>query len=93
MKLTKKIACLGLAVAMTISGFNAVPERVRAESVSADEQKVEKLDTKNVIAWRSSDKAVKMPEIAVDGSRIIDYGSMAASDGKYIYYVTDGFYI
>lgn len=91
MKLSKKIVGLSLAVAMTISGFNAVPERVRAESVSADEQKVEKLDTKNVIAWRSSDKAVKMPEIAVDGSRIIDYGSMAASDGKYIYYVTDGF--
>lgn len=91
MKLSKKIVGLGLAVAMTISGFNAVPERVRAESVSADEQKVEKLDTKNVIAWRISDKAVKMPEIAVDGSRIIDYGSMAVTDGKYIYYVTDGF--
>lgn len=37
MKLTKKIACLGLAVAIMIPGFNAVPERVRAESVSAEE--------------------------------------------------------
>lgn len=91
MKLTKKIAGLGLAVVIMISGLNVNSERVRAESVSADEQKVEKLDTKNVIAWRSSDKAVKMPGIAVDGSRIIDHGSMVASDGKYIYYVTDGF--
>ena len=90
MKLSKKIVVLVLVVAIMISGLNVIPEKVKAESASVNEQKVERLDTKNLLAWRSSDKATKIPEMAVDGSRIIDSWSWAVSDGNYIYYNFQG---
>ena len=47
MKLSKKIVVLVLVVAIMISGLNVIPEKVKAESASVNEQKVERLDTKN----------------------------------------------
>ena len=41
MKLSKKIVLLVLVVAIMISGINVIPEKVKAESASVNEQKVE----------------------------------------------------
>ena len=86
MRLKKRILGMGLAMSLMLSGLYVAPERVKAESGNETLQKVESLFTGAVIAAKSSDKKVKMPEKAVDGSRIIVTSSIADSDGEYIYY-------
>ena len=96
MRLKKRILGMGLAMSFTLSGLYVAPERVKAESGNEALQKVESVFTETVIAAKSSGKKVKMPEKAVDGSRII-YTSGAGlhtisadTDGEYIYYSVYG---
>ena len=86
MRLKKRILGMGLAMSLMLSGLYAAPEKVRAEVENENMQKVESISKGAVIAAKSSDKKVKMPEKAVDGSRIIVTSSIADSDGEYIYY-------
>ena len=96
MRLKKRIVGLGLAMSLMLSGLYAAPEKVRAEVENENTQKVESISRGTVIAAKSSDKKVKMPEKAVDGSRII-YTSGSGlhtissdNDGEYIYYSVYG---
>ena len=96
MRLKKRIAGMGLAISLMLSGLYVAPEKVRAEVENENTQKVESISRGTVIAAKSSDKKVKMPEKAVDGSRII-YTSGAGlhtisadTDGEYIYYSVYG---
>ena len=86
MRLKKRILGMGLAMSLMLSGLYVAPERVKAETGNEALQKVESVFTETVIAAKSSGKKVKMPEKAVDGSRIIVTSSIADSDGEYIYY-------
>lgn len=92
MRLKKRIVGLGLAMSLMLSGLYVAPEKVRAEVENENTQKVESISRGTVIAAKSSDKKVKMPEKAVDGSRIIYtsnsdiYTISADTDGEYIYY-------
>lgn len=96
MRLKKRIVGMGLAMSLMLSGLYAAPEKVRAEVENENTQKVESISRGTVIAAKSSDKKVKMPEKAVDGSRII-YTSGSGlhtissdTDGEYIYYSVYG---
>ena len=96
MRLKKRILGMGLAMSLMLSGLYAAPEKVRAEVENENMQKVESISKGAVIAAKSSDKKVKMPEKAVDGSRII-YTSGSGlhtissdNDGEYIYYSVYG---
>ena len=87
---------MGLAMSLMLSGLYVAPEKVRAEVENENTQKVESISRGTVIAAKSSDKKVKMPEKAVDGSRII-YTSGSGlhtissdNDGEYIYYSVYG---
>ena len=92
MRLKKRILGMGLAMSLMLSGLYIAPERVKAETGNEALQKVESVFTETVIAAKSSGKKVKMPEKAVDGSRIIYtsnsdiYTISADTDGEYIYY-------
>ena len=92
MRLKKRILGMGLAMSLMLSGLYIAPERVKAETGNEALQKVESVFTETVIAAKSSGKKVKMPEKAVDGSRIIytsnsdNYTISADTDGEYIYY-------
>ena len=92
MRLKKRILGMGLAMSLMLSGLYIAPERVKAESGNEALQKVESVFTETVIAAKSSGKKVKMPEKAVDGSRIIYtstpnlYTISADTDGEHIYY-------
>ena len=86
MRLKKRILGMGLAMSLMFSGLYVAPEKVRAEVENENTQKVESISRGTVIAAKSSGKIVKMPEKAVDGSRIIVTSSFADSDGEYIYY-------
>ena len=96
MRLKKRIVGMGLAISLMLSGLYVAPEKVRAEVENENTQKVESISRGTVIAAKSSDKKVKMPEKAVDGSRII-YTSGSGlhtissdTDGEYIYYSVYG---
>ena len=96
MRLKKRILGMGLAMSLMLSGLYVAPEKVRAEVENENTQKVESISRGTVIAAKSSDKKVKMPEKAVDGSRII-YTSGSGlhtissdNDGEYIYYSVYG---
>ena len=96
MRLKKRILGMGLAMSLMLSGLYVAPEKVRAEVENENMQKVESISKRAVIAAKSSGKIVKMPEKAVDGSRII-YTSGAGlhtisadTDGEYIYYSVFG---
>lgn len=92
MRLKKRIVGLGLAMSLMLSGLYIAPEKVRAEVENENTRKVESISRGTVIAAKSSGKKVKMPEKAVDGSRIIYtsnsdvYTISADTDGEYIYY-------
>ena len=96
MRLKKRILGMGLAMSLMLSGLYVAPKRVKAEVENENMQKVESISKRAVIAAKSSGKIVKMPEKAVDGSRII-YTSGAGlhtisadTDGEYIYYSVFG---
>lgn len=95
MRLKKRIVGLGLAMSLMLSGLYIAPEKVRAEVENENTQKVESIHRGTVIAAKSSGKKVKMPEKAVDGSRIIYtsnsdiYTISADTDGEYIYYTVN----
>ena len=92
MRLKKRILGMGLAMSLMLSGLYVAPEMGRAEVENENTQKVESISRGTVIAAKSSGKKVKMPEKAVDGSRIIYtsnsdiYTISADTDGEYIYY-------
>lgn len=96
MRLKKRILGMGLAMSLMLSGLYVAPEKVRAEVENENMQKVESISKRAVIAAKSSGKIVKMPEKAVDGSRLI-YTSGSGlhtissdTDGEYIYYSVYG---